>query len=200
MKSHGLIMKPSLAQAAFEGQKTQTRRVGERYEKWRVGDQIYVKETHKYWDWDDDGNPCIAYFDGHENWPEVPETHIKTVRNIWEPLSVKHNENHGLARDQKWRPSIHMPRWAARTVATITSIRQEQLHDITMADAIAEGVENDGRLGGFYYKDYSSTTQSSIIWSLPISSFISLWNSIGGEDAWDDNPLVWRIEFERVNL
>jgi hypothetical protein len=39
----------------------------------------------------------------------------------------------------KWRPSIHMPEWAARSHAIIKSIRAERVQDITEEDAIAEG-------------------------------------------------------------
>jgi hypothetical protein len=44
----------------------------------------------------------------------------------------------------RWRPSIHMPRWAARIVRPITAVHIKQLQDITEADAVAEGFGHAG--------------------------------------------------------
>ncbi|HCE6948972.1 hypothetical protein IPC1284_11620 [Pseudomonas aeruginosa] len=83
----------------------------------------------------------------------------------------------------KWKPSIHMPRWASRILLEITAVRVERLHDITPNQCIAEGAwrEKDKELG---------RGQEAI------AAFADLWRSTGGD--WDANPWVWVVEFKRV--
>ena len=83
---------------------------------------------------------------------------------------------HGKAR---WRPSIHMPRWASRILLEITDVRVERLQDISEADAISEGVQH-------------STLND------PRVEYRWLWESINGPDSWAANPWVWVIEFQRI--
>jgi hypothetical protein len=88
----------------------------------------------------------------------------------------------------KWRPSIHMPRWASRITLRITGVRVERLQDISEDDARAEGCPYPPEWAGrFMDRDETAKT-----W------FKSIWNQINGPAAWDDNPWVWVIAFERV--
>lgn len=86
----------------------------------------------------------------------------------------------------KWRPSIHMPRWASRINLLITGVRVERLNDISQEDAKSEGCCY-GRGGGV--PDLAVS---------PADHFPTLWESVYGIKSWAANPWVWVIEFERV--
>lgn len=62
----------------------------------------------------------------------------------------------------KWRPSIHMPRWACRDVYTVTKVRLERLQAITREDAIAEGVNCAVELEGNPCVDCGSCADSDL--------------------------------------
>jgi hypothetical protein len=92
----------------------------------------------------------------------------------------------------KWRPSIHMPRWASRITLRITDIRVERLQDISEDDAKAEGVSPS-----WLDEDDNDTVRyrQPPTWR---RGFARLWHEINGPGAWDANPWVWVISFERV--
>lgn len=86
-----------------------------------------------------------------------------------------------------------MPRTSSRTLLEVVRVHVERLHDITEADAMAEGIEHspggpwrayDGA-GGCCYE--------------AIESFRTLWSSINGSESWAANPWVWVVEFQRVS-
>jgi hypothetical protein len=93
---------------------------------------------------------------------------------------------------QRWRPSIHMPRWASRINLEITGVRVERLQDISEADTRAEGVEAHDDDGVIYYGAYGRGD------ARPDMAFQSLWKSIYGTDSWGANPWVWVIEFKQA--
>lgn len=149
----------------------------------KPGDRLWVRETWKYLDWTEDGCPYIAYkADGTDTLrPVNDERWIERVEDVWADLSSSENYSvDNCASDRRWRPSIHMPRWASRITIEITGIRVERLHAIRAEDALAEGVEWDG------------------MYEHPRDNFISLWESINGHGSWDANPWVWVVEFKRV--
>lgn len=89
------------------------------------------------------------------------------------------------------RPSIHMPKEAARIWLKVTDVRVERLCNMLEVDFLSEGLElykNDGR---------TEKTEIELEYE-----FEDLWNStIKKSDldtfGWDANPWVWVIEFER---
>jgi hypothetical protein len=91
-----------------------------------------------------------------------------------------------------WRPSIHMPRSAARIFLRVTDVRLERLQDITEADARAEGTSFPAWDRG--KKSGQSTCRKG---------FAELWDgSYGKKDGkrWDDNPYVFVYEFEKIEV
>lgn len=91
----------------------------------------------------------------------------------------------------KWKPSIHMPYEACRMWDEVTEIRCERIHDISESDAVAEGVEQN-RDGS--WKDYIAPNR---LWQdCAKPSYISLWQSINGEESWNVNPWVWVVKFK----
>lgn len=92
---------------------------------------------------------------------------------------------------ERWRPSIHMPRHACRLILEITGVRVERLHEISEADARAEGCPFtwDG-------KQYEPPLPQVDSWQgYGRASFSLLWSQINGADSWTANPWVWVVEF-----
>jgi hypothetical protein len=120
-----------------------------------------------------------------------------------------------------WRPSIHMPRWASRITLRIKDIRVERLQDISEDDATAEGCEarpfpgpwwqgyrdlGDGEL--FHQQAIGETPPDWMIEPKQMpptpwldrsarDGFQSIWMGLHGPNAWEANPWVWVINFER---
>jgi hypothetical protein len=132
------------------------------------GDRLWVRETWAEESQSPDEYPIICYrADGASH------------------HSDKWNRSPRLEQDytpRKWRPSIHMPRWASRITLDVVSVRVERLQDIDNYDAKLEGVE-----------EADTDECGDYRWS-----FMELWDSLNAKRGfgWDVNPFVWRIEFE----
>lgn len=142
------------------------------------GDHLYVRETWRWFDAmaesDQDG-----VYSGYQYRADVPSEHDDSI---------------------VWRPSIHMPRLASRILLEITDIRPQRLHDITEADAIAEGINSTTQNGGpnKYYDNYhTGRWMEPEFLNNPILSFRTLWEKINGP-GWDANPWVWAITFQKI--
>lgn len=86
----------------------------------------------------------------------------------------------------KWKPSMFMPRWASRITLEVTEVRCERLHEISDADAIAEGIEID---------------KEQFPCLVPRAAFKELWDSIHNKKAshWYSNPWVFCYTFRRLD-
>lgn len=148
------------------------------------GDVLYVRETWQY-----------AYnLDGNEQPVDGTGRYLYAADNEPEPFDFWVNPD-GTHRDSMpWRPSIHMPREAARIFPRVTDVRVERLQDITYWDCLREGItEEDIDEREAINREASSK-----------DLYIRLWNStVKPTDlplyGWDANPWVWVIEFERIS-
>lgn len=119
----------------------------------------------------------------------VRETFIQAAAHIfW----YKVDDKPWMSKDLLWKPSIHMPKEAARIWLKVKDVRVEQLQDITGLSIQKEGIELDpNECAGKF--DFISEL---------FLLFQELWDStIKKSDldryGWDANPYVWVVEFER---
>ena len=155
-----------------------------------VGDRLWVKET--WANCNSSEGPCIAYrADSHIiTWHDFCEEKAADYGNgpsmnydkypgdytmWWEDLLSGESEH-------SWKPSTHMPKWAARIWLEVTGVRVERVQDISREDALAEGVNR---------------TNASI-YDFSKKRFKNLWISLYSEDSWNRNDWVWVIEFKRI--
>lgn len=88
---------------------------------------------------------------------------------------------------EKWRPSIHMPRYACRLKLEITGVRVERLNAISDVDALSEGIDRH---------DVLTDGDPPPGWHR--GTFEKLWERINGPESWVANPWVWVVEFKRI--
>jgi hypothetical protein len=202
MRERPILFSAPMVRALLAGKKTQTRRIRRQAldedatcPYGEAGDRLWVRET-----WGIRGSHwCNASPDIHD--VQVAYRADAAARVV--PIScAQYDANIGKQRCRadcdgdpggkhgdeltafwrKWRPAIHMPRWASRIELVVVGVGCEALQDISEEDARAEGVEpfDDGDTFKNTYAVYRD-----------------LWNSINGQRApWGANPYVWAIEFK----
>lgn len=141
--------------------------------RYAVGDRLWVRESFVTgWNIDDEYGRPIGE---RQTWYRATEHHL----SWYDPDSESTLDN------PLWKPSIHMPRWASRLTLIVTDVRVQRLQDITVDDALAEGVQETG-----VYLD------------MPRMAFRALWDSLHKTYAWDYNPWVCALTFDvrRCNI
>jgi len=222
-----------MVKAILDGRKTQTRRVVKGIEGlnvYRAEPAEDAYETLHQWDffygWSENG----ALYDAIQSVkaPYAPGD-ILWVREKWmcihgeykysaysDASNSKAYEVRWMDCDCKmpWRPSIHMPKEAARIFLRVKNLRVERLQDMSEDDAFAEGAgpfitcDHEHPLidstGAYYDMCYNDTP----CLHCPIDrSYGELFGelvynpTVKKKDlplyGWDANPWVWVIEFER---
>jgi hypothetical protein len=194
MKIRPILFSPEMSRAVREGRKTMTRRI--------VKDEgpFLNEDTYQWSDFPWIGAcPYGKVGDilwGRERFVKVPFTcgGEKGYRiNFPDRCTAE------VLQRLPLRPSIHMPRSAARIWLRITNVRVERVCSVSEMDALAEGIEEDVEavrqgIERAKYRDYAD--QNLPFFLPPVESFRSLWESINGPGSWDRNPWVWVIEYE----
>ncbi len=195
-----ILFSTSMVRAILDGRKTMTRRVIKN-PPWGMHN----------WDYDEDGGFEARCGNGGAggiflDWneplkPPYKPGDILYVRETWVdtvslPLDCAHygiNDKYmykancldDINPPWKWKPSIHMPKEAARIFLKVIDVRVERVQDISEDEAVAEG------FSGFEDEAYLV---------LPSEEFAQYWDSLDAKRGfgWDENPWVWVIEFERI--
>ena len=160
---------------------------------YRPGDTLYVRETFtKY--------QTVNYIKCHDGraFSEVSDGQFAYKADGYESIDDLKDDIRLLSDcsfeavemwGDKWRPSIHMPREAARIFLRVTDVRVERLQGIGH-----EGIAKEGIV--------TKSTPGSPERINPFYAFKELWDSvIKPADrtlyGWAADPWVWVIEFEQ---
>ena len=141
------------------------------YPIYQPGDLIWWRECHQYVN---DKGDAVQYRTGKDV-RYFPQDAFGTVRGdqFW-----------------RWRPSIHMPRWAARYVDTVVACRPERLSQVTDADAMAEGVVRDMIYPRWHVPGLPVSDKDS-----PRGCYLKLMQHLHGDGIVEEDPWVWVITY-----
>lgn len=179
-KEHPILYSTPMVVAKLAGRKTQTRRV-------KGLEQINGSPN----DWGPFGKPGDLF------WGRETFYHEKYFNGLHENCFIKYKADYGNEPvGWNWKPSIFMPKEAARIWEEVVEIRVERLQDIS-EEASGMQLATQGRL----YKHYTEYQVGIFGTGLrPIESYATLWESINGSGSWDMNPWVLVIETKILSL
>jgi len=195
------------------------------------GDRLWVRENIKLIGWDAEGNWLIQYMSSPEKensrwiegglFPDEPEKETNLLWALSDYLTDKDcptNEDGDFVELDKYmpvRPSIHMPKAAARLWLEVVDIYPARLHAITGADCIREGLSAsliDAPLAiadpksparflpdGFFGKQSPTMPIEQRNEWLLRAHFLHLIDEINGFGTAAKNPWVWRVEFKVIS-
>lgn len=178
MKQKPILFSTAMVQAILNGSKTQTRRMVKMYKS----DEHPLRQNSE---WFIENKTCPYGKVGELLWVRETFGFDDAICHYFYKANYDESDINHLKGS--WKPSIHMPKVACRIWLQITNIRVERLQKITEQDAQNEGATHDraigyGQIGGSHRE-----------------GFINLWQSINGEQSWQQNPWVWVIEFKRID-
>ena len=121
-----------------------------------------------------------------ETWAEMPYGYVYRADT---------EEPEGWDADDRWHPSIHMPKEAARLFLRVTNVRVERLQSIKTDECVDEGA---------VMKPHYTKRGDLCLHSRYKTEFSTLWDSTVKKSdidrfGWEANPWVWVISFERCD-
>lgn len=183
-----ILFNTEMVRAILEGRKTVTRRV---IKPQPDSDYEAVKGMYR----DGKGKLCAVFHSSEDIksvYPNCDRGDILYVRETWTPVPdgsyiYKASVECPDAWCGTWRPSIHMPREAARIFLRVTGVHVERLQELSLKDAEREGI--DPREPMF--------TKFVEVWNKTVQKHPNKFKRYPYQ--WDENPWVWVIEFERCD-
>lgn len=185
MKEHGILFSGPMIRALLAGCKTQTRRLSKQWMKVKAGDVLWVRENFA-------GDGSI-----HGDWTSF--CYAADWRGVGNPSPADLNP----AFPARWRPSIHMPRWASRiTLEATADARLERLQDITEEGAVAEGVTQTE----ITQADIDQMPMPDKLLAMELGpgrfsvrlEYQMLWDSLHKDQPWASNPELVVLQFRGV--
>ena len=224
MSDKPIIFSAPMVRALLDGRKSQTRR--RLKEQNSIADAVKIGGRYQWKSWKTGcilGDVALPYAPGNRLW--VREAHafvpVSAYRNS---LFVEQRTDPGdpdraaIYREGfdrstgsiRWRPSIHMPRWASRLTLLVTDVRVQRVQEISEADAQAEGAWL-GRCSCKAMREKETTPIGASFrqtWCHKHGdSFPELWNDVqsksrGTAYSWVANPWVVALTFtvHRCNI
>lgn len=163
---------------------------------YEIGDILYVRETWQI------SNPIGDFARNDRTAEYVYKAGYAKGKRI--PINIDKEKNLGV-----WKPSIHMPKDAARIFLKVTSVKVEKLQDITEDGAKTEGAnpqlwyqpyrtKNEGQqryVGDMTHQEINYRTGFAQIWD----NTLDIHDKLAWQYTFENNPWVWVIEFERMS-
>lgn len=208
-----ILFNTEMVRAILEGRKSCTRRIAKFLPGKNPNWTGYIKDGNMLYNGTNE--PCIRqapYKTGDILY--VRETFIQAAAHtFWyraddNSFWYKADDNSWMPKGLHWKPSIHMPKEAARIWLRVTNVKMERLQEITEDQTEEEGFLFTPpclHMTGENYCDIDEPCTSEIKYcDMGAGELFGkvLWNStIKKSDldryGWDANPWVWIIEFER---
>jgi hypothetical protein len=189
----GVIFSGPMIRRLLAGDKTQTRRLATSpLRRVAAGDRLWARENWRAEELPD-GLDGVRYqvddaFAPIENTRDAADAWLAATRR---PAG-------------RWRPSIHMPRWASRLTLIVDEVRFQAVGAISESDALAEGIVPDDKKGFWVpgvehpNKDFPWLSRSTAR-----EMYAAFWDTLHGSGEWLTNPsvvaLTFRVQFCNID-